>query len=759
MPKTFKNKKVIISKKELKSKNQKKTNVGRIKIQKRRTIRGRNNNTPSVNRQRSISRKSINKRNISIRKRTKKNMKGGARSKPSVNPKPTAPRQRFDPKGTHAGKSRATLRVKSIPAARTEGIPPSQISDMRRKNRENIFDEIINKLNNLQQDQAKIPQETAERLSMPKEGNYSISELNKYKAQLPKFNKTRPIARIGHVGSLMPKDRRTSVSTIGGISFLTQRPYIYYINNEQFETEEIEFIIKSSKSSKTKSSKRNTGNKSNSVKPGEWESQREEFLKGLKNDAWNNLINMEEYIIARINSERQLGITQETINQLSILNFEELFIPTTERTWIEPLYQCLCYNFGNKVSGKKVATYDYSYDGLNIKFNRNRLLQNVDNSVQCYRTMSSQKFGEHPLPFKDKICPDLVESNSDSCWLEMDTTVDYNGESYNQYKYRNQGIKDNEDSNPYSQCWLCGCDLVCNVKPDTTACQKPPQCEHKLAVMEGILLSTIPHEWKEGVKHYFGDHGYAPSCGFCNETKSNIIMSSPEMIPYAVTHFGHLYKYVWMPNRTNIEILFNNYKDIYRIQKLDIDRKIQFELGQWEPIWDIRFNEVFSEIESILENSLNNPVWLLSIYYNSEFYSHKIYCEVSYREANHNISKIYINPFQLLAHVINRQYMAYYGEIENMYVVFHAFLSSYVIKTPIVLDLKFDSRTFQPDPGDVITLYNGLKVTRKLDTSTPSSEFSESYNFGTIEVIEINGHFDNGYFTIPQINNIPTNLY
>ena len=44
MPKTFKNKKVIISKKELKSKNHKKTNVGRIKIQKRRTIRGRNNN-------------------------------------------------------------------------------------------------------------------------------------------------------------------------------------------------------------------------------------------------------------------------------------------------------------------------------------------------------------------------------------------------------------------------------------------------------------------------------------------------------------------------------------------------------------------------------------------------------------------------------------------------------------------------------------------------------------------------------------------
>ena len=81
MPKTFKNKKVIISKKELKSKNHKKTNVGRIKIQKRRTIRGRNNNRWSVNRQRSISRKSINKRNISIRKRTKKNMKGGVAGK------------------------------------------------------------------------------------------------------------------------------------------------------------------------------------------------------------------------------------------------------------------------------------------------------------------------------------------------------------------------------------------------------------------------------------------------------------------------------------------------------------------------------------------------------------------------------------------------------------------------------------------------------------------------------------------------------
>ena len=72
-----------------------------------------------------------------------------------------------------------------------------------------------------------------------------------------------------------------------------------------------------------------------------------------------------------LNSSR--AMTQEEINRLRPLKFEDHFKPDTSRTWIEPLYECLCYNFGNKVSGRTVAAFDYSYEGKHFKLNFNRV--------------------------------------------------------------------------------------------------------------------------------------------------------------------------------------------------------------------------------------------------------------------------------------------------------------------------------------------------------------------------------------------------
>lgn len=748
MPKTLRKKnKLIISKKN--------TRNNKIKSRKNRiTIRGKNNNRLSVYRKSSISRKSVNKRNISRRKRTKKNMKGGGR--------------KFQPlgealSGKLMGKSPAGKKT-SRHAARTESITPSQIADTRRKNRQEILNEIITRLSSLGKDKARIPIETAERLSIPKEGEYTIDRLKMFKEELPTFD-PQPVSRSG-LASGTPDRRRISTHTSRGKTYLVQRPYTYYINidsiEQTFQTDAIQIMVKRPKKKTQKlvenSPTPSLGGLTNTL----FENSRAIAFKTLAILATQSSKQTQIDISQRfMDSNSSRAMTQEEIYSLRPLKFEDLFKPDTSRTWIEPLYECLCYNFGNKVSGRTVAAFDYSYEGKHFKLNFNRvlLLQKVANNEQCYRTMSSQNYGEHPQPFnRNSICQDGVNVESDSCWYNMGTPVVYKNATYDQYKFRNKDIP--VENNPYSQCWLCGEDLVCNVLLE--GCQKPPQCEHKFAVMEGILLTTIPNVWNvdQSGGHFFGDHGYAPSCGFCNETKSNIIMSSPERIPYAETQFGPIYKYVWIPNGTNIEILFNNYIDMYIAKKIgkDIDREIQFVNNQWNPDWNDRCKKVWYEINTILENSLNNSVWLKSVYYNTGFYSHKIYCEFSYTLEPQATAIIYINPFQLLAHVINRQCMGYTNESNNMYVIFHAFLSSYVNKTPVVLQLNKDTKQLTYTDGSSINLYYNLNVSPiTRDIRIPS--MVSIPQVGTIEVIEIDGTFDDGYFTIPQINPIPINVY
>jgi hypothetical protein len=401
-------------------------------------------------------------------------------------------------------------------------------------------------------------------------------------------------------------------------------------------------------------------------------------------------------LAGKVTAGKRLGkngaITRANVAKAQSQTLEEIL---TNNKIMRPLIKNLRSAYFEDNPSKSVSSLIFGLQGAGIDFSRDDLLR-TSNNAQCHRTMGAGGvYGLHPQGFNVK-CSQEGETN---CWQPLDTR----DECGKRYKFVSPPNAAN-DTPFFSKCWICGQDLEMydnGIKPS-----EPPQCEHKLAVIEGILLSTIPYEFVVGVGYVNGLHGYAPACARCNKRKTNLLMCQPTE------------DLLWTSHRVNILRLVNNFITKATSDREDLSRWCGRKLGNWEenptaPAYDTLNvgGRLTRDINYFLSSTINDNNWLVNNYYGNRVRV-KSHCIVVYyidseRDADANKVKYYVNPFHLLAKIlwfnIHKEYLLYFFESWRTKTVIYLQLLFHEGK---VFDIAKKSQNVDFDADMPITLIN-----------------------------------------------------